>query len=51
MLSSRNGSIIDSYSYGLQQTDSSMARTVDGAGEWQTEQPPDAGLPERRCGI
>lgn len=40
VLSSRNGSIVDSYSYGLQQTDSSMARNVDGAGEWQQSSHP-----------
>lgn len=45
VLSSRNGSIIDSYSYGLQQTDSSMARTVDGAGEWQQNSHPTPGYP------
>ena len=50
MLSSRNGSIIDSYSYGLQQTDSSMARTVDGAGEWQQNSHPTPGYPNDDAG-
>ena len=45
VLASRNGSIIDSYSYNLQQTDSSMARTVDGAGEWQQTSHPTPGYP------
>ena len=50
VLASRNGSIIDSYSYGLQQTDSSTARSVDGTGDWQQTSHPTPGYPNDDSG-